>query len=405
LTSQGGLETLAGKRRFVLNPVLRRELLERWRGRRAFVVVTIYLTVLMAIMLLLLWMGRTILTNDFGFNEQFTDPGPLLGRFLMENLVAVVLLLVLFIGPGYAAAQVSGERERKTLGLLQVTLVRPWSIVAGKLGAAVAWLMLLIMASLPLGAVAFFLGGITLADLARALVYVVGIALSVAAIGIGVSSMTRRTTASIVVTYGLVLTLVVGTLFATAIEAVVRRDEFRVGDEVRLVSLMFNPFFGLADAVRAEQNFMLPSVPQMFSFGLPAQNRRDVVFSEPVGGGFVDRGGGGAVVVEERILDGQAAEDVLDERASREPVWLQVLGIHLALGAGAMVFASRRVQPGRGPRRRRRGSDERIVVAGTPPVPTFGQDLPPPPAPGTRIDATFPPPETSYPPPPDGGSG
>jgi ABC-type transport system involved in multi-copper enzyme maturation permease subunit len=399
-----GLETLAGKRRFVLNPVLRRELIERWRGRRAFVVVTIYLAVLMGIMLLLLWAGRTILANDFGFNEQFSDPGPLLGRFLMENLVAFVLLLVLFIGPGYAAAQVSGERERKTLGLLQVTLVRPWSIVAGKLGAAVAWLMLLIVASLPLGAVAFFLGGVTLADLVRALVYVVGIALSVAAIGIGVSSMTRRTTASIVVTYGLVLTLVVGTLFATAIEAVVRRDAFRFGEEVRLVSLMFNPFYGLADAVRSQESFMLPSVLQPFSFGLPQENRRDVVFSEPVGGGFVGDGGG-AVVVEERILDGQAAADVLDERASREPVWLQVLGIHLALGAGAMVFASRRVQPGHESRRRRRGSGERIVVAGAPPVPTFGQDLPPPPAPDTRIDATFPPPETSYPPPPDGGSG
>lgn len=393
-----GLETLAGKRRIVLNPVLRRELIERWRGRRAFVVVTIYLAVLMGIMLLLLWAGRTILQNDFGFGDQFTDPGPLLGRFLMENLVAFVLLLVLFIGPGYAAAQVSGERERKTLGLLQVTLVKPWSIVAGKLGAAVAWLVLLILASLPLGAVAFFLGGVTLADLTRALVYVVGIALSVAAIGIGVSSMTRKTTASIVVTYGLVLMLVVGSLFATAIEAVVRRDQFRFGEQVQLVSLMFNPFYGLADAVRSQESFMLPSVLQPFSLGLPEENRGNQVFPEPVGGGFIERGPDG-VVVEERVFDGLAAEDVLDEQQSREPVWWYVLGIHLIMGAGAMVLASRRVQPGRGPRRKRRDpTDERIVV--------FGGGEPPPPPPHARVDATFPPPEASYsPPPPDGGSG
>jgi ABC-type transport system involved in multi-copper enzyme maturation permease subunit len=396
------LETLAAKKRFVLNPVLRRELLERWRGRRAFVVVTVYLAVLIGIMLLLLWMGREILSNDFGFGEQFTDPGPLLGRFLMDNLVAFVLLLVLFIGPGYAAAQVSGERERKTLGLLQVTLVKPWSIVLGKLGAAVAWLVLLILASLPLGAVAFFLGGVTLADLGRAVVYVVGIALAVAAMGIGVSSMTRRTTASIVITYGLVLTLVMGSLFATIVEAVVRRDEFQFGP-VRPVSLMFNPFYGLADAVRVQESFMLPSAPQLFAWALPEQNRGEQIFPEPVGGGgFVGEDG---FVVDERILDGQGAVDVLDERGSREPVWLEVLGIHLAMGAGAMVFASRRVRPGRGPRRRRRDSSERIVVAGTPPVPAFGEEPPPPPVPGTRIDATFLPPETSYPPPADGGSG
>lgn len=397
-----GLETLAAKRRFVLNPVLRRELLERWRGRRAFVVITVYLAVLIGIMLLLLWTGRTILSNDFGFGDQFTDPGPLLGRFLMENLVAFVLLLVLFIGPGYAAAQVSGERERKTLGLLQVTLVRPWSIVLGKLGAAVAWLLLLILASLPLGAVAFFLGGVTLADLTRALVYIVGVALAVAAIGIGVSSMTRKTTAAIVVTYGMVLMLVVGSLFATAIEAVVRRDQFRFGEQVQLVSLLFNPFYGLADAVRSQESFMLPSVLQPFALGLPEENRGGQIFPEPVGGGgFV---GDEDFVVDERILDGQAAADVLDDRASRQPVWLEVLGIHLAMGAGATVFASRRVQPGRGPRRRRRESGERVVVAGTPPVPSFAQE-PPPPAPETRIDATFAPPETSYPPPADGGSG
>src|SRR5687768_10234225 len=176
------------------NPVLKREVVERWRSRRAPMTLTVYLSILGGVMYLLYRVGTAVLRAQFGFGFDPSTSGPALGRFLVEGLFFFVLLLVLFVGPGYAAAQISGERERRTLTLLQVTLLRPFSIVMGKLGAAVAWLSLLVVAAVPLGAVAFFLGGIGISDLLRGGLMLTVLAVSVAGIGLGISSLTKRTT-------------------------------------------------------------------------------------------------------------------------------------------------------------------------------------------------------------------
>jgi ABC-type transport system involved in multi-copper enzyme maturation permease subunit len=367
------------------NPVLRREVVERWRSRRATITLTLYLAVLGAIMYLLYRVGIAVLDSQFGFGFDAASAGPVLGRFLVEGLLFFVLLLVLFVGPGYAAAQISGERERRTLTLLQVTLLRPIQIVLGKLGAAVAWLTLLVLAAVPLGAVAFFLGGIGIIDLLRSGLLLAVVAVSIAGIGLGVSSLTRKTTGSIVLTYGVVLMLVLGTFFLAGVELVFRSTR---GQEIRTpIALYFNPFFGLADAVNAARfsgsNFGgLPSPLGLIAEALPG--------SPAVGGGFAEeqfviQGGPGAlppppaivsgpvplgvepaepdeadgVIVEDGVVvaedvepgvlieDGVAplpAPDVFGQQnAGRRPVWLIVMAIYAALGALGVFIATRRL--------------------------------------------------------------
>ena len=90
-----------------VNPVLRRELVERWRGRRASVTLTAYLAVLGCLMYGLYQLGRSILAAQFGFGGlDGSFAGPALGRFLLEGLLFFVLLLILFVAPGYAPAAV-----------------------------------------------------------------------------------------------------------------------------------------------------------------------------------------------------------------------------------------------------------------------------------------------------------
>lgn len=358
----------------VANPVLRRELVERWRGRRATWVITAYVLILSGVTLLLYWIGREFIEQQarWGGGAAFAS-GPTMGRFLFENLLALVMLLVLFIGPGYAAAQISGERERRTLALLQITLVRPAQMAAGKLGASLAWLLLLVVAALPFAATAFFLGGITVGDLLRGLVMVIGVAVSVAAMGLGISAVTRRTTASVVLTYALVLVLLLGTLFSALVEAAVQR--FDVGAGWRPISLYANPYYGLADAVRAS-NFVgdqLPSVLTPFGAALPERN---VMF-----GGAVD-----VAVAEEVVIGGDAGlrplgapqVEPLGGRVERTAVWLRVLGVYLTLGAGGFLLAASRLRVGHGPKRKDkgRGDEERVVTAGA--VPPPGSAPPPP---------------------------
>jgi len=296
------------------NPVLRRELVERWRSRRATVTLTVYLAVLGGIMYLLYRVGLAVLEAQFGFGGG--DPasaGPVLGRFLVEGLLFFVLLLVLFVGPGYAAAQISGERERRTLTLLQVTLLRPVQIVLGKLGAAVAWLTLLVVAAVPMGAVAFFLGGIGVVDLLRGGLMLGVLAVAIAGIGLGISSLTRKTTGSIVLTYGTVLLLVLGTFFLAGVELVFRSTR---GEQVRTpVALYFNPFFGLADAVNAQRvsSFGFGGLPS--PLGIIAETLPDA----PAMGGFQDDIGAG-VMVEEAVVGGTFQGRSMDVMVAEVPV-------------------------------------------------------------------------------------
>jgi ABC-2 type transport system permease protein len=345
------------------NPVLRREVVERWRSRRATITLTLYLAVLGAIMYLLYRLGVAVLDSQFGFGFDPAAAGPVLGRFLVEGLLFFVLLLVLFVGPGYAAAQISGERERKTLTLLQVTLLRPVQIVLGKLGAAVAWLSLLVLAAVPLGAVAFFLGGIGITDLLRSGALLLVVAVAIAAMGLGVSSLTRKTTGSIVLTYGLVLALVGGTLFLSIVEVVFKSTR---GQQVSTpVAMYFNPFFGLADAVNASRASSfgvggLPSPLGIIAEALPGaramggfdgdQVAPGVIIQERAGDDFSER----MVVqgVDEMVIeDGPAVMiDPLPEpfprpgQPGRQPVWLIVMAIYTALGALGVLVATRRLR-------------------------------------------------------------
>ncbi len=335
-----------GSRRPQLNPVLRRELLERWRSRRAPITLTLYLAVLGGVLYLLYRLGFAMASSQFGFagpGMGGPDPsivGPMLGRFLFESLLFFVLLLVLFVAPGYAAAQLSGERERRTLGLLQITLLSPLQIVLGKLGAAVAWLTLLVVATIPLGAAAFFLGGVGVADLVRGIGYILIIAICVAAMAIGISSLTKRTTGSIVLTYGLVLALTGGSTFLGVAEFIMRAQRGEAVRQSTPIALYANPVLGLADAVTATPASMgffggmeMPSPLAIAAEALPQRDdmfergmAMDMAMPVPEGDVFVEVGPGFEVAPE-------------GAREEREPVWLQVMGLYVALGIGGLVLA------------------------------------------------------------------
>jgi ABC-type transport system involved in multi-copper enzyme maturation permease subunit len=316
-----------------LNPVLRRELLERWRGPRAAVVLTAYLGVLGGLLLLARWLATNWLEQQAANGwAPVTASGPVLGRFLLENLLAGVMGLVLFVAPGYAAAQLAGERERRTLGLLRITLLRPWNIVLGKLGAASAWTVLLVLVTAPLAATAFVLGGATLGDLLRGLLVVLVVAVCIAAMAIGISARTRRTTGAVVLTYGLVLVLVIGTLIASFAEFAAR--DFSMNDDQRPVAMYANPFYALADAsgASARSTFSggLPSVLTPFAAVLPGGN--DFI-GQPMGLGGV----------------GFAEPGRLTDDAPMA-VWPVTLAVYLVFGFLGLFLATRSLGPRDGTR-------------------------------------------------------
>jgi len=224
-----------------LNPVLARELKERMRRKRSGFVLTVYL-VLLSGALWLLYLGASVAGSD--------GPGALrlasLGRAAFQTILFAMLVLVCFIVPGLAAGGVAGERERQTLVPLQVTLLRPRSILFGKLAASLAFVAFLVVAALPLIGVSFLLGGVEPGEVLRGVAMVLAVATTVAALALTCSTLMRRVQGATVVSYALVAFLLGGTFLGFGAEMLVDRHGPRGKPQLILA---LNPLMATADVV------------------------------------------------------------------------------------------------------------------------------------------------------------
>ena len=91
------------------------------------------------------------------------------GRSMFEWVLAAQMGVLLFIIPGISAGAIAGERDRQTLIPLQVTLMSPRSIFLGKVLSSSSFVLLLLVASFPIMAVPYLVGGISLGQVVLAL--------------------------------------------------------------------------------------------------------------------------------------------------------------------------------------------------------------------------------------------
>jgi ABC-type transport system involved in multi-copper enzyme maturation permease subunit len=234
------------------NPVLRRELIERVQGAKVVVFLTIWLA-LLTIILVLAYQGSVALNQ--GAQIDVTSLGRV-GRQLFEWVLFGMLVLILFLVPGLTAGAITGERERQTLVPLQMTMMRPRDIILGKLSAALAFLVLLVVAALPLLGVSYLVGGLSILDIARGLAMLIFTGMVLGSVCIWISARMRRTTASTVTAYGLAFVFAIGSFFGLIAWAIT--DGVNGNDDVnppaQLLSL--NPFAGVADVEpRSAGNF------------------------------------------------------------------------------------------------------------------------------------------------------
>jgi len=179
------------------NPVIIKELRGRMRGRRAFLLLTGYLTVI-SVFIGLIYL---LMVSEASYSQSDPQFRQTVGKVIFGTVVLLELLLVSFIGPALTAGAISSERERQTFDLLRTTLISAPALVFGKLGSALAYLLLLIVAALPIQSLAFLLGGVGLAELIISSLMLVVTALFFAALGLFFSSFVKRTLTATVSSY------------------------------------------------------------------------------------------------------------------------------------------------------------------------------------------------------------
>ncbi|SHO47141.1 ABC transporter permease [Anaerocolumna xylanovorans] len=191
-----------------LNPVYQKELRTTARSLRTYVII-------FAVNGLLSLFGLFALYLSFEYQQKIGNNVEYSAILEIYSIITgVEFFLLLLVVPAVTAGAISGEKERQTLEILLTTKLTPGSIIRGKLVASISMMLLLAFSSLPVIALVFSIGGITLRDLAEFLLLILETAIYLGSIGIFFSALLKKSTSATVAAYGTVLLLCLGTFGA-----------------------------------------------------------------------------------------------------------------------------------------------------------------------------------------------
>lgn len=351
-----------------------KELRGRMRGRRAFVILTIYLVLLGGFAWMVELIAERAYSSGFGGTAAFASAS--IGQSIFAALLMLETLQVAFLAPSATAGSISLEREKRTLDLLVVTPISSLAIVFGKLLSALIYVWLLIAASIPLTAVVFVYGGVAPEDVLRGYLVLIVTALGFGALGLLASSLVKRTQAATAISIFGVLFVSIGTVFLLIFwQSMASTDNGKgvgliKGSPPQVIAYL-NPFLAQVDVMcGTEASFggwcaiesqLLPD-PSRAVFqpgnggdpGIPVQ-------AQPAP--MVDGAGGGAVAPGDKVqgdgvVDGRglrAPNDVAPFGVVRDAFWPKSVATWLILSLIFLLLSVQFVSPTRRWRLRRGG--------------------------------------------------
>ena len=322
------------------------------RGRRAFVILTIYLLLLGGFA----WMVELIMerTYSVGFGGNGTYATAAIGQGIFAALLMLETLQVAFLAPSSTAGAISLEREKQTLELLVVTPISSMAIVLGKLLSALVYVWLLIAASIPLTAVVFVYGGVAPEDVLRGYLVLVVTALGLGSFGLFCSSLVKRTQAATAITIFGVLVMTIGSVFLLIFWQAMNPTQFDQNGQVVEATrgrppeavAYLNPFLAQVDVLCGTES----------SFGgwcsienSLLQTQNGVIFQDvggPVPIRLVDPTGGKAGVVLAPV-GGFAPQDVGQLGVNADAFWPKSVVTWLGLSVIFLLLSVQFVSPTR----------------------------------------------------------
>ena len=206
MTVETTVEAAEGPRRlrrltFEPNPVLVKELRARFRSRRSFLTVSAFVGLLALAGLLVYASQVEQATQNFSYSMYSYYSNQSLGEPFASMIMSVELILVMLIAPALTMNALSGERDRRTYELLMATPLSGWAILRGKFLAALAYILLLVFAVLPVLSLAFLFGGVSASQVLGSQVIVVASGVLLLMVGLFWSSWLKSSGRSAVASY------------------------------------------------------------------------------------------------------------------------------------------------------------------------------------------------------------
>ena len=181
------------------NPIFAREVKAASRDPKVIGLIIAFLAMLSSI-LIFLWPSSGVfsLASDKSM-EIFTI-------FLMSNLALIILLV-----PALTSPSLTTERENNSFDLIKTSLMTPGEMLRGKLMASLALIIVVVLVSMPIGALCSLSGGIGPSLLLRAYAVITMAAITYGILGLALSALCRRTFTALMASYLAVALLAGGT--------------------------------------------------------------------------------------------------------------------------------------------------------------------------------------------------
>jgi ABC-type transport system involved in multi-copper enzyme maturation permease subunit len=249
-----------------VSAILIRELRGRMRGKRAFIFITVYLTILVGLFWAALQTGGQFWT--IGALESIS-----FGRGVFGAVMFIEALVIVALAPAYTAGLISSEHEKQTFDLLSATPISSLAIILGKLLSGLSYLGLIVGASIPLASVAFLFGGVDVVDLVRGYFVLVVTGIGVGSIGVWCSAAMKKTQPATVAAFIITALLVLGATGSWIILEARATDQGTAAPPEALLYL--NPFAAVSDVIcqgTGSGCFVAEGLARAANQGLPTQS-------------------------------------------------------------------------------------------------------------------------------------
>jgi ABC-type transport system involved in multi-copper enzyme maturation permease subunit len=186
-----------------INPILKKDMMVGSRSMKmtwGIMVLNLIFALIVSIMLL-------DNANTVSFSSNYYKE--LLAVFpVMAVGEAVIMCLVI---PIMTSGTISGERERQTLDIMLTTPIKPMSIITGKLASAIMTMMMYVLSTIPIMAIAFVLGGLDWWVLFAYIGMMLYLGIYVGSIGIFSSSIKKTSIGATITSIVIIAAIVIGT--------------------------------------------------------------------------------------------------------------------------------------------------------------------------------------------------
>ncbi len=250
-------------------PLLTKELLEQSARKRTYVLRTVYAFLLFA--------GGLMMFYSV-IREGVTNPLSVLGRGreVFEMLVGLQLAGIYLFMPAITCTVITSEKERKTLGLLFLTKLGPWTIVLEKYIGRCFTMLTFLMLSLPLLAFAYSMGGVNAENIIVMSWALLLTTLQVGAFALMCSCLFRSTTGAFVGTYLLGFLFYFGPIYLWSLFDA-RESGLQAIQE--MWNFVFEPVFGSPVFARREQVLLAWVPPAMLFENLIVTTTPTLIFA------------------------------------------------------------------------------------------------------------------------------